>query len=271
MKVGFFDSGLGGLTVLKEAIKNEGLSEEIYYLGDTKNTPYGTKDEEFVKKIIRENIETLVKIGCNPIVIACNTATSLCINELREKYKDIILIGTEPAVKVAADSRLNKKILVLATSITVRQEKLHNLINKLEIEDNVELVPADKLVRFAEDANCLNMNKEINEYIKSLLLNYNLNEFSHIVLGCTHFPLFSDNFKEVIKDINSNLKIEIVDGARGISKNLIRYINKINNCESYVGCNKKINIITTSKNDNFVLRAKQILNDEKINFNYKLQ
>ena len=108
MKIGFFDSGLGGLTVLKEAIDNEALSEDIYYLADTKNTPYGTKDEEFVHSAIMNNIDYLVSIGCNPIVIACNTATSLCINDLRKKYENIIFIGTEPAVKVAADENRKK-------------------------------------------------------------------------------------------------------------------------------------------------------------------
>lgn len=270
MRIGFYDSGLGGLTVLKEAIENEGLNEEIYYLGDTKNTPYGTKDEEFVKGVIRENVEYLVNIGCNPIVIACNTATSLCINELRNKYKDIILIGTEPAVKVAADSKLNKKILVLATSITVKQEKLHSLINKLNIEDEVELCAADKLVTFAENVNCNSMTKEIDEYIKSILLKYNLNDFSHIVLGCTHFPLFKNNFENVIKQISPKLEINIVDGAKGISKNLIRYIDKIKEQNGNNIGKKNITVITTSENKNFVLRTRQILNKEELNFVHKL-
>ena len=165
MKIGFFDSGLGGLTVLKEAIKNEKLKGEIYYLGDNKNTPYGIKNKDFVKMVVEDNIKTLVEYGCNPIVIACNTATSLCIKSLREKYKDIIFIGTEPAVKVAADAYTHKKILVLATSITVKQEKLLNLIDKLGISDCVELVAADKLVKFAEDVNCSNLKKEIYNYL----------------------------------------------------------------------------------------------------------
>lgn len=271
MKIGFYDSGLGGLTVLKEALDNEGLCEEIYYLGDTKNTPYGTKDEEFVRGIIRENIEYLVNIGCNPIVIACNTATSLSINEIRDKYKDIIFIGTEPAVKVAADSKQNKKILVLATSITVKKEKLHSLINKLNIEDEVELVPADKLVSFAENVNCNSMTKEIEEYIKSILLNYNLNDFSHIVLGCTHFPLFRENFVNVIRKISPDLEISIVDGAKGISKNLNRYINKIKKQNGNDTSEKSVTVITTSKNEDFIVRTRQILDKEKINFQNKLQ
>lgn len=271
MKIGFFDSGLGGLTVLKEALENEGLSEEIYYLADTKNTPYGIKDEEFVKKVIYDNIEYLIKIGCNPIVIACNTATSLCINEFRENYNDIVFIGTEPAVKVAADSNMSKKILVLATSITVRREKLLNLIDKLNIKDNVELLAADELVTFAENINCNNIKNEINNYIESILSQFNMSEFSHIVLGCTHFPIFRDNFYNVINKINPNLDIKVIDGAKGISNNLINYINKIKGNKKYVQGTKKITIVLTSKNNDFIVRTKQILANDKIEVDYKLQ
>ncbi len=269
MKIGFFDSGLGGLTVLKESIINENLKGEIYYLGDNKNTPYGIKDEEFVKKIIEENINTLMDYGCNPIVIACNTATSLSIKYLREKYNKIVFIGTEPAVKVAADNHMHKKILVLATSITVKQEKLLNLIDKLNIKDCVELLPADKLVEFAEDINCNKLGKEINNYIESLLINYNLNEYSHIVLGCTHFPLFYDNFKEVIAKLYPNCNISIVDGAKGISLNLIKNIKEMNN-EKSTQDDVNIHIIYTKESETFKIRVKQILNLPKINIDYKL-
>lgn len=265
MKIGFFDSGLGGLTVLKQALE-EGLSEEIFYLADTKNTPYGTKNENFVRKVIIDNIDYLVKIGCNPIVIACNTATSLCINGLRQKYKDIVFIGTEPAVKVAADSKLNKNILVLATSITVKQEKLLNLIDKLNIKEEVELLAADKLVTFAENINCEKMQPEVNKYIKSILDKYELSEFSHIVLGCTHFPLFRENFIDILNEIDPKLNIEVVDGAKGISKNLICNINKIRKQDSYSKGKKCITIITTSDNDEFIERSKQIIKFEKLEF-----
>ncbi len=270
MKIGFFDSGLGGLTVLKEAINNAKLSEEIYYLADTKNTPYGTKDEKFVYNAIMNNIDYLVNLGCNPIVIACNTATSLCINDLRNKYKDIVFIGTEPAVKAAADAKMNKKILVLATSITVKQEKLLNLIDELHIKDEVILRPADELVKFAEDINFNSLVSQENEYIKSLLLDYDLKEFSHIVLGCTHFPLFRENFKKVIEDICPESKIEIIDGANGISRNLIKNINEITGRNEYIPSDKKITIITTSLKESFNTRAKQILETSDEEVEYKL-
>lgn len=270
MKIGFFDSGLGGLTVLKEAIDNEALSEDIYYLADTKNTPYGTKDEEFVHSAIMSNIEYLVSIGCNPIVIACNTATSLCISDLRKKYENIIFIGTEPAVKVAADEKLNKKILVLATSITVKQEKLLNLIDELNIKDEVVLRSADDLVRFAENTDFNNLTQQENEYIKSILIDYDLEKFSHIVLGCTHFPLFKENFKSVIKDICPKAQIQVIDGAKGISKNLIKSINKLSERNEYIPSNKKITIITTSLKDSFTIRSKQILEISDKEVEYKL-
>lgn len=264
MKIGFFDSGLGGLTVLKEALDENSLCGEIYYLGDTKNTPYGTKPEDQVKKIVIENIKYLIGLGCNPIVIACNTATCLAISTLREMYKDTVFIGTEPAVKVAADAHLNKNILVLATSITVKQEKLLNLVDKLDIKEKVFLKPADKLVKFAESENCLKLDEEIDEYIKEILEEYDMEKFSHIVLGCTHFPLFKENFKRVIKKYYPNADIEIVDGAKGISKILSNNIDK--NLDKI-----SINIITTNDSEIFKKRAQEILKTREINYICKLQ
>ena len=122
MKIGIFDSGLGGITVFKE-ILNQNIKADFFYLADNKNIPYGIKDKNEVKELIEKNIKYLIDIGCQIIVIACNTATALSINLLRKKYPNIIFIGTEPAVKVAADDKNKTKILVTATSITLKEEK----------------------------------------------------------------------------------------------------------------------------------------------------
>ncbi len=269
MKIGFYDSGLGGLTVLKEVLSNEDFKYEVYYLGDTKNTPYGTKADDVVMKIVEDNVRYLVDIGCNPIVIACNTATSLAIKKLRQDYPNIEFIGTEPAVKVATDAHLNKKILVLATSITVKQEKLLNLIDKLDINnEDVILKPADKLVLFAEDKNCIKMDKEVEEYITELLSEFNLKEFSHIVLGCTHFPLFKENFRKVILALEPEANIDIIDGSRGISHQLMKKIDELQKNEEKID---KIHLILTSKSNTFISRTREILGDKKIELEYKLQ
>lgn len=268
MRVGFFDSGLGGLTVLKEAINNHGLKGDIWYLGDTLNTPYGTKRTSFVKEIIHENINYLVENGCNPIVIACNTATALCVKELREKYKDITIIGTEPAVKVAADANEDKRIMVLATTITVSQEKLHNLVDVLDISEKVDMLAADQLVKFAEHENCNNLNDEVDKYIEELISDYDMNEFSHIVLGCTHFPLFRQNFERIVKKLYPNSDVKVIDGARGISENLMKNIQKIDASNPTA---TSITVVTTNVNKTFERRAAQILEKDDLNFVYKLQ
>ena len=238
MKIGIFDSGLGGITVFKE-ILNQNIKAEFYYLADNKNIPYGIKDKSEVKELIEKNIKYLIDIGCQIIVIACNTATALSINLLRKKYPNIIFIGTEPAVKVAADDKNKTKILVTATSITLKEEKLSNLISNLKIEDEVELLPLDKLVIFAEK----NERKDrVKEYIKKELSRFDLNSFSHIVLGCTHFPIFKKEFETIAP--NS----KIIDGSIGIANNLKEKINK--ECER--DNNTTISLILTNEDDDFV-------------------
>ena len=124
MNIGFFDSGVGGATIFKEAVKD--IKANFYYLGDNKNAPYGIKSIEDVKKISLDAVEVLIKKGCKIIVVACNTATSVAIKEMRDIYKDVIFIGTEPAIKLARDASNKKKVLVAATSVTIKGEKLLN-------------------------------------------------------------------------------------------------------------------------------------------------
>lgn len=238
MKIGIFDSGLGGITVFKE-ILNQNIKAEFFYLADNKNTPYGTKDKSIVIKYIEKNIKYLIDIGCQIIVIACNTATALAIKTLRKNYPDIVFIGTEPAVKVAADDLDKTKILVTATSITLKEEKLSNLITNLKIKDEVELLPLDRLVIFAEK----NERKDrVREYLKKELSRYDLTKYSHIVLGCTHFPIFKKEFETIAP--NS----KIIDGSFGIANNLKERINK----ESEKDITTIISLILTNEDDDFV-------------------
>ena len=258
MKIGFYDSGLGGIKTLKDIIEM-GLKGEIYYLADEKNKPYGTKKEEEIRKIAIENVGKLVDLGCKIVVVACNTATSVAISELREKFCDIEIIGTEPAVKLAVDEHKNKDILLLATTITVKGKKLKNLISELNYEGKIELLAADRLVTLVEDENFLNNQEEINNYLREILFQYNLENFSHIVLGCTHFPIVKENIQKIVKEKNSNLKV--IDGNEGIGKNLFsKIVDKEDN-------ELTIKIINTSESNAFCKRAKEILentNQDKI-------
>ena len=235
MKIGFYDSGLGGAKTLKDII-DMGLTGDIYFLADTKNCPYGTKSIDELNVIIDNNIKYLINIGCKIIVIACNTATSVGIKELRNKYKDITFIGTEPALKPALEDKHNK-IMVLGTTRTIKGDKLKELVQG---NKDVYLVPADNLVKLIEN------NLDVDEYLKELFSNYNMNEVSHIVLGCTHFPIIKDNIRKLV---NNNIKI--IDGNIGIGNNLLSKIGKSN----YL----KVNVIITASNEGFVKRMDDIL------------
>lgn len=249
MKIGFYDSGLGGIKTLKDII-DMGLKGEIYYLADEENRPYGTKSIQEVKNIAEANTKTLIDLGCKIIVIACNTATSVAINYLREKFPDVIIIGTEPAIKLAVKEELNKKILLLATTITVHGEKLNELVKKLNASNKIEFLATDKLVTLIEDENFLNNQTEIDKYLENSLKKYNLDEFSHIVLGCTHFPLVKKNIEEIVKGKN----ITVIDGNEGIGRNLL---NKIGDNQDLLS----LNIMSTAYNMAFEKRVSEILED----------
>lgn len=215
MKIGFFDSGIGGVTVLYEALKALPNEDYIYY-ADTLNVPYGTKPKEVVKQFILGAAEFMINEGAEILVIACNTATSVAIEELRRTY-NIPILGMEPAVKPAVEKSFsnNKRVLVTATPLTIKEEKLKNLITKLNNESNVDLLGLPGLVEFAENL-CFE-EKPVKEYLLSELKQFDLDKYGTIVLGCTHFPYFKDIFKLIVPR-----DIDIIDGSIGTVNNLKR-------------------------------------------------
>jgi len=217
--IGVFDSGIGGLTVLKKIIEILPNEKYIYY-ADIDNVPYGTKPKEEVKKYINEAVEFLISKDVKAIVVACNTATSIAVKELREKYT-IPIIGIEPAVKPAVENRGNKKVLIMATPTTIKEEKLKYLLESLNAQEYVDLIAMPKLVEFAE-------NKEfesniVKEYIQEKLKEYNLKEYSELVLGCTHFPFFKDTLSKIFPQ-----DTQIIDGSKGVANRLKSVLEKNN-------------------------------------------
>lgn len=209
--IGVFDSGIGGLTVLRQIIEKLPNEKYIYY-ADKDNVPYGTKPKEEVKKYINQAVEFLVSKNVKAIVIACNTATSIAVKELREKY-NIPIIGIEPAAKPAVENRGEKRVLIMATPTTIREEKLKVLLEQLNAIKYVDLVAMPKLVEFAE--NVIFKSEEVEKYIKQQLKQYDLNEYSELVLGCTHFPFFKETLSEIFPK-----EIQIIDGSIGVANRL---------------------------------------------------
>jgi len=217
--IGVFDSGIGGLTVLKKIIEILPNEKYIYY-ADIDNVPYGTKPKEEVKKYINEAVEFLISKDVKAIVVACNTATSIAVKELREKYT-IPIIGIEPAAKPAVENRGNKKVLIMATPTTIKEEKLKYLLESLNAEEYVELLPMPKLVEFAEDKEFESDN--VKEYIKEQVKELNLEDYSELVLGCTHFPFFKDILSKIFPR-----SIQIIDGSKGVANRLKNILEENN-------------------------------------------
>lgn len=209
--IGVFDSGIGGLTVLSKIIKILPNEKYIYY-ADTDNVPYGTKPKEEVKKHINKAIDFLVSKNVKAIVIACNTATSIAIKELREKF-NIPIIGIEPAAKPAVENRREKRVLIMATPTTIHEEKLKYLLEKLKAKEYVDLIGMPKLVEFAESGNfeC----DQVMRYIKEQLKGYKLDDYSEVVLGCTHFPFFKKTLLRIFPK-----ETQIIDGSQGVADRL---------------------------------------------------
>jgi glutamate racemase len=218
MRIAFFDSGIGGITVLVEAMKQ--LPEEEYlYFADTLHVPYGTKSKEEVKQYVQRSVETINKEEVKILVIACNTATSIAVSELRNKY-DFPIIGMEPAVKPAVEMNRStgKRVLVLATPLTLMQSKYRELISRVDDHFSVDSLPLPELVAYCED---LNFDTPfIFDYFIKKLSNFDLNQYGTVVLGCTHYPFYKGILRKILPE-----HIQIVDGSVGTVNRLAQLLN----------------------------------------------
>ena len=222
MKIGIFDSGMGGTTIMN-AIKDLLKNEEYFYIADSKNCPYGEKSDQELMEIVIKNVETLKNQGVRIIVIACNTATVKCIKKLREIYRDIKFVGTEPAIKLAANTDA-KNILVLATPGTVQSERCEQLLRENQKEgQEITLLPCPGLadtiehtLRFTEDYQPLPLTNQeknvINDKLQTLLQDIKQPPDA-IVLGCTHYSLI----KPEIQNFFKSAPIKIIDGNSGVA------------------------------------------------------
>lgn len=222
MKIGFFDSGMGGLSVLHVALKALPNEQFIYY-ADEEHVPYGEKTKEEVIEYVDQAVRFMMSQNVKAIVIACNTATSAAIHILRKRYP-IPIIGMEPAVKRAIDLYGDRRVLVAATPITVRGEKMKGLIERVDKEHLVDLVPLPRLVRFAESGEF--ESNEVIEYLEKEFEKYDFSEYSSIVLGCTHFNYFKDSFRKVLPE-----HINFVDGNEGTVNRLIYELQETGSLE----------------------------------------
>ncbi len=205
MKIGFFDSGIGGLTVLADASVFYRDCEFVYY-GDVLHAPYGTKDRDAVLEYSLRAAETLSREHIDALVVACNTATSIAVRRLREIY-DFPVIGMEPALKPAlADS--DGKVLVLATDLTLKESKFNYLVDTFDARDRVLKLSMGDLVLFAERGEFYS--PAVADYLMRRFETVDMTEVDSVVLGCTHFMYFRRALAEVLPG-----NVRIFDGNMG--------------------------------------------------------
>lgn len=206
--IAFFDSGIGGTTILKDTIKLLPNENYIYY-PDSKNIPYGNKSKEQLFKIVDNVVKNLIKYNPKIIVCACNTATAMVLNDIRAKYKDYTFVGTEPAIKVVHDNFNDKNTIILTTKGTGHSEKFQELLKQYGSQ-NTTLIEAPLLAELIEQE------QDCYPYLKTLLADYN--NINIVVLGCTHFPLAKEAISKLLGPVT------FVHGGPGIAnriKNLL--------------------------------------------------
>ena len=204
MKIAFFDSGIGGLSVLAEALRRFSGAEFLYF-ADEDHVPYGTKSRAQIVRLSLDAVGFLVSRGAEAIVVACNTATSAAISELRGAFS-VPVIGMEPAVKLAADSFGTRPTLLIATPLTIAGEKLARLVGRLECETWSLALP--RLVEFAQDLEF--DSPAVRAYLSEELAKFELERLGSLVLGCTHFNYFKDVLREILPS-----HVRIIDGIDG--------------------------------------------------------
>lgn len=219
LPVAVFDSGVGGISVLREMVRLM-PKENFYFFGDSANAPYGTKTVEQVRELTVQKVAQMAEKGIKGIVIACNTATSAAINQLREIYTDIPVVGIEPAVKPAAMQKKGAKVLVLATPGTVQGIKFRTLMAQYEEQATVIPVGCPGLMEFVEAGKM--DGEELENYLKRLLYPYLSGGVDAVVLGCTHYPFVRDTIAKVIGE-----DVFIIDGSAGTARELQRRLTQM--------------------------------------------
>ena len=211
--VGVFDSGIGGISTLREMIR-ELPDERFLYYGDVAHAPYGTKSTEEVIACVRAVVNHLLERDIKALVIACNTATGAAAAVMRRELP-IPVIGMEPALKPASEIRKNGSVLVLATPLTLQQEKFENLMK--QYGEGAVKVPCPGLMELVERDD----RDGAKHYLQELFGRYAAEKVDAVVLGCTHYVFLREMIREMLPE-----RIAITDGNAGTARQLRRVLDR---------------------------------------------
>ncbi|GBE04062.1 MAG TPA: glutamate racemase [Nitrospirae bacterium] len=216
LPIGIFDSGVGGLTVMKELIKLL-PGENMIYFGDTARVPYGTRSRETVTKYSIENTEFLMSKGIKALVVACNTVSSISLPLLRREFPVPVIGVVEPGARAAAAATKLKRVAVIGTEATVNSRSYEDAINALDASIQVSGIACPLFVPLIEEGW---LDGEIVKLtVEKYLLSLRHNGVDSLVLGCTHYPMIKDIIKEVTE-------VPLIDSAVETAKEVMRILEE---------------------------------------------
>ncbi len=252
--IGFFDSGLGGISVLRQTRKLLPGENYLYY-GDSVNAPYGVRSAEDVRKLTMDAAEYLVSRGIKALVLACNTATSAAAATLREAYPDLIIIGTEPALKPAVERHPGGRILVMATAMTLKEQKFHDLWQQYDDQAHIIPVPCSGLMEFVERGEM--DGDAVEAYLLEKLEPFSRVPVDAVVLGCTHYPFLTPVLRRLLGQAP-----EILDSGEGVARQLQRLLAQkgLLNDLPFPG---QVEFINSSDDEDLLQRSKMLLKWDK--------
>lgn len=246
--IAVFDSGVGGISVLRQLRKVLPRERYLYY-GDTANAPYGARPTEDVRRLTLEAVERIMaEYPIKALVVACNTATAAAIEDLRRKYRGLIVVGIEPAVKLAADHHPGGNIGVMATEVTLREEKFDQLMNRFNGRRTIYKIPAPGLVEIIEAGKGDTPEAQI--FLQDLLAPY-LGRLDALVLGCTHYPFVKHNIQAILGP-----RVDVVHGGAGTARETKRRLRRAGLLSGRSG---EVLIQSSAPDDGPVKLARQLL------------
>jgi len=252
--IGMFDSGVGGMTVFLEVMKKFS-NEDIVYLGDTKRFPYGSKSKETIIELSKKAIDFLISKNVKLIIIACGTATSQALEEVRKIYK-IPIIGIIEGTIEELKKDTNNKIGVIATTGTIRTKAWENEIHNKIDSSYVISRACPLLAPMAEEGWTDN---EVAKYtIKEYMKSFKGNNINKLILGCTHYPLFTNLIKEELGE-----SVEIINTGEKLAKYLEKYLIE-KNIKNTISKKGEYKLYLTDTECNFINVARKLINNEAL-------
>jgi len=246
--IAVFDSGVGGISVLRHLVRLM-PSERFLYFGDSANAPYGTKSKDQVRALTFAAAERLITQGIKALVVACNTATSAAINDLRDAYPHLIIIGIEPALKLAADKFPGGRLGVMATPMTLREEKFSLLMDRFSDTCEIYKMPAPGLVELIESGKA--DSPEARELLQKLFAPYP--KLDALVLGCTHYPFAAKAISRVLGE-----NVALLDGGEGTAQQTRRRLENAGLLRSGEG---SVTILNSKEDPRLLTLSRQLLEE----------